>query len=153
MLGLSLFELAVVVSIIGVLAAVFLSRVNAARVAARELQLQMLRDTVQTQATLFHLRCEMTASPQRCDRVAMGPVDIEGANGWPAATDHGIVTALKSVEEVTDIEWRPDRLNGVPAMRARLRPAGRAGTCEFIYAQAASPGAAPRIELVDPTCP
>ena len=72
--------------------------------------------------------------------------------GYFAIGAERISKALNLGTEVTDIDWRPERIEGVPALRGRLKPSGVVGACEFIYAQAASPGAAPRIELMDATC-
>jgi hypothetical protein len=78
---------------------------------------------------------------------------VVGVHGWPAASADGIAVAVKSWGETADIEWRPEQIDGQPAMRVILKPTEVAGTCEFIYAQAASPGAAPRIELTNASCP
>jgi hypothetical protein len=73
-------------------------------------------------------------------------------HGWPAASADGIAKALNLSGPTADIDWQLERIEGVPALRARLKPIGVVGTCEFIYAQAASPGAVPRIELIDASC-
>jgi type II secretory pathway pseudopilin PulG len=148
--GLSRLEFAVVVAVVGVLVAVALPRMDGARVAARQVRLKSLLATTQSSATLFNLRCQ--AQPA-CDTLLVEGQKVAGVHGWPAASEAGIVTALKPWGSVADIDWRPERVNGVPALRASLTPTTAAGTCEFIYAQAASPGAAPRIELIDASCP
>ena len=150
--GLSRFEFAFAVVVVGVLIAVALPRMDEARVAARQVRLKSLMATAHSSAMLFHLRCE-TGDMPGCDSVPLQGRAIAGVNGWPAANAEGIVTALNLWGPVADIDWRPDRIDGVPALRARLTPTTVAGACEFIYAQAASPGAAPRIELIDASCP
>ncbi len=154
--GLSRFEALVAVSIVGVLLAVALPRLAAPVVAARQLRLKMLVATAQSAALLFHLRCETAAGASSaataCGRLMLEGQPVAGVHGWPAASADGIAKALNLGTEVTDIDWRPERIEGVPALRARLRPSGVVGACEFIYAQAASPGAAPRIELIDASC-
>jgi type II secretory pathway pseudopilin PulG len=155
--GLSRLEFAVAMVVVGVLIAVALPRMDGARVAARQVRLKSLMATAQSSATLFRLRCETQAATAAanpgCDQVTLKGQNIAGVHGWPAANAHGIAAALKLWGPVADIDWRPDRLDGVPALRASLTPTKVAGTCEFIYAQAASPGAAPRIELTDASCP
>lgn len=150
--GLSRFEFAFAVVIVGVLIAAALPRMDEARVAARQVRLKSLLATAHSSAMLFHLRCETGDTPS-CDQVPLQGRVISGVNGWPAANTEGIVTALNLWGSAADIDWRPDRIDGVPALRARLTPTTVAGACEFIYAQAASPGAAPRIELIDASCP
>jgi hypothetical protein len=138
--------------VIGLLLAVALPSLQAPRTAARQVRLQMLLDSTRAVATLFHARCE-TLAPSPCDRLRLSGVEVDGRHGWPAANSEGIAMALKLAGSTADIHWQPEQIDGVPALRARLGPAGTAGACEFIYAQAASPGAAPRIELIDASCP
>lgn len=151
-LGLSRFEFAVSVAVIGLLMAMALPRLQAPRVAARQARLQMLLDATRASAVMFHGRCEVHP-PGSCDRLLLSGRYVEGVHAWPAATPHGIAMALNLAGPAADIDWQPEQIDGVPALRARLGPAGTAGACEFIYAQAASPGAAPRIELIDASCP
>lgn len=155
--GLSRFEFAVAVVLVGVLMALALPRLADSRVAARQVRLKMLMSTTQATANLFRLRCEAMPLPlggePRCDHVLFAGQKVVGIHGWPAASADGIAVAVNSWGETADIDWQPDRIEGVPALRARLKPTEIAGACEFIYAQAASPGAAPRIELIDATCP
>ncbi|HEX5686176.1 MAG TPA: hypothetical protein VFY73_19280 [Ideonella sp.] len=154
--GLSRFEFAVAVALIGVLMALALPRLADSRVAARQVQLKMLMATTQATVNLFRLRCEAMPLPPagepRCGQVLVQGQKVVGIHGWPAASADGIAIAVNSWGDTADIDWRPDRIDGVPALRVRLKTGGIAGACEFIYAQAASPGAAPRIELTDATC-
>jgi type II secretory pathway pseudopilin PulG len=154
--GLTRLEAAVALAIVGVLISVALPRLQATRVAARQVRLKMLLATAQSSASLFHGRCEIERSlsvVNDCARVAIEGKPVAGVNYWPSATPDGLPTALNRWTETPDIHWQSERIDGVPALRARLKPMAAAGTCEFIYAQAASPGAAPRIELVDASCP
>ena len=144
--------------IIGVLVAIALPRLAETRTAAREVRLKMLLATTQSAASLFHGRCVIAQASEPamadCARVPIieGQV-VAGVHGWPAASADGIAGALKLWTDTADIEWQSERIDGEPALRVRLKPVAVAGTCEFIYAQAASPGAAPRMELIDATCP
>lgn len=154
--GLSRYEFAMAAAVVGVLIAVALPRMDEARVAARQVRLKSLLATAHSSAMLFHLRCEAQAGPADAPGCAQATLEgrpIAGVHGWPAANTEGIVAALNLWGPAADIDWRPDRIDGVPALRARLTPTTVAGACEFIYAQAASPGAAPRIELMDASCP
>ncbi len=156
MLGLSLFEFAVAVALIGVLIALALPRLADSRVAARQVRLKMLMATTQATANLFRLRCEgqpPASGDSACNELVMSSQKVVGIHGWPAASADGIAAAVNSWGDTADIDWQPDRIDGVPALRVRLKPTAVAGACEFIYAQAASPGAAPRIELIDASCP
>lgn len=155
MCGVTLFEFAVAVLLIGILIAVALPRLADSRVAARQVRLKTLMATTQATANLFRLRCESqppAGGDSACNELVMSGQKVVGIHGWPAASANGIAIAVNSWGQTADIDWRPDRIDGVPALRVRLKPAAVAGECEFIYAQAASPGAAPRIELIDATC-
>jgi type II secretory pathway pseudopilin PulG len=154
--GLTRLEFAVSLAIIGVLVAVALPRLQAPRIAARQVRLKMLLATARSSASLFHGRCEIERSRDAgngCTQLAIEGQAVAGVNYWPSATPEGIVAALNRWSQAPDIDWQSERIDGVPALRARLRPVAAAGTCEFIYAQAASPGAAPRIALVAASCP
>lgn len=158
LLGLARFEAAVCVALVGVLMAVALPRLAATRTEARQVRLKMLLATASSSAALFHGRCEILSSrpgaaATACERLTLEGQTVQGVNEWPAASPAGIAAALKAWGPTADIDWQPERIEGVPAMRARLTPTGVAGTCEFIYAQAESPGAGPRIALVDASCP
>jgi hypothetical protein len=156
--GLTRFEFALSVAVIGVLLALALPRLQAPWAAARHVRLQALLNTTRNTAALFHGHCEVQAAnpanaESPCARLPFSGQTVAGMHGWPAASADGIATALKLWGDTADIDWQPERIDGVPALRARLKPTTVAGTCEFIYAQAASPGAAPRIELIDASCP
>jgi len=156
MRGLSLFEFAVAMLLIGVLIAVALPRLADSRVAARQVRLKTLMATTQATANLFRLRCESqppASGDSACNELVMSSQKVAGIHGWPAASADGIAIAVNSWGQTADIDWQPDRIDGVPALRVSLKPTAVAGACEFIYAQAASPGAVPRIELIDATCP
>lgn len=144
--------------VVAVLVALALPRLASSRVAARQVLLKSLMATTQSTAHLFHLRCEArraTLPPggADCGELLLQGTKVVGVHGWPAASLDGIAAGVNSWGEAADIDWRPARIDGQPALRARLRSTQVAGTCEFIYAQAASPGAAPRIELTDASCP
>jgi type II secretory pathway pseudopilin PulG len=156
--GISKFEAAVAIVIIGVLLAVALPRLASTRAALRQVRLKTLMATTQATANLFRLRCESRStapgdSAPDCRELPIQGQKVVGVHGWPAASADGIAVAVNSWGETTDIDWRPDQIDGVPALRVSLKPIEDAGKCEFIYAQAASPGAAPRIELIDASCP
>jgi len=149
--GLTRLEFAIAVAVVGVLVALALPRLAAPLVAARQVRLQMLLATAQSTASLFHGQCELQAG--LCERLPLQGRPVAGVFGWPAASADGIVAALKVWGDTADIDWQPESTDGVPALRGRLKTASDAGTCEFIYAQAPSPGAAPRIALVGASCP
>jgi type II secretory pathway pseudopilin PulG len=155
--GISKFEAAVAIAIVGVLLAVLLQRLASAQVAFRQVRLKTLMATTQATANLFRLRCDAQASlpggSPDCRELLIQGQKVVGVHGWPAASADGIAVAVKSWGETADIDWRPDRIDGQPALRVSLKPIDVAGTCEFIYAQAPSPGAGPRIELIDAACP
>lgn len=155
--GLSRLEAMVGLILVAVLIAIALPRLASSRTAARQVRLKTLMATTQATANLFHLRCESqplasTGEPD-CSLLPIQGTKVAGVHGWPAASADGIAVAVKSWGDTADIDWRPDRIDGQPALRVSLKPGDVAGACEFIYAQAPSPGAAPRVELMDANCP
>jgi hypothetical protein len=155
--GLTRLEFAVAVALIGVLFALALPRLAEPRMAARQVRLKMLAATAQTSASLFNGRCAILqsrpdAAPNACDQLPLEGHAVMGVHEWPAASADGIAAALRPWSDTSDIDWQSDRLDGVPALRARLKPISAGSACEFVYVQAASPGAAPRITLVDSPC-
>jgi type II secretory pathway pseudopilin PulG len=156
--GVSKFEAAVAIAIVGVLLAVLLHRLASTQAAFRQVRLKTLMATTQATANLFRLRCEARASAPAggtpdCRELLIEGRKVVGVHGWPAASADGIAAAVNSWGPTADIDWRPDWIDGQPALRVSLKPIEVAGTCEFIYAQAPSPGAGPRIELIDASCP
>ena len=155
--GLTRFEALVALILVAVLIAIALPRLASSRTAARQVRLKTLMATTQATANLFHMRCEAQplsdSGEPDCRQLPIQGVKVAGVHGWPAASADGIAVAVNSWGDTADIDWRPDRIDGQPALRVRLKPSDVAGACEFIYAQPPSPGAAPRIELMDASCP
>lgn len=157
MAGISRFEALAALVVVALLVAIALPRIASSRVAARQVRLKTLMATTQATANLFNLRCatqkQAATGDANCLEVPIQGRKVVGVHDWPAASADGIAIAVNSWGDTADIDWRPDRIDGQPALRVSLKPIEDAGACEFIYAQAASPGATPRIELMDATCP
>src|SRR5436190_18641030 len=104
--GLSLFEFAVAMLLIGVLIAVALPRLADSRVAARQVRLKTLMATTQATANLFRLRCESQPpanGDSACNELVMSSQKVAGIHGWPAASAAGIATAVNSWGQTADI--------------------------------------------------
>jgi len=102
--GFTLLELAVVIAVITVLAAVLLSRLVGIQGDARIAKARMIHGSLHSAALLAHWRCELdlaagapALSAANCranpPRVDMGGRAVEIVNRYPAATVDGILAA------------------------------------------------------------
>ena len=154
--GLSRFEFALVVVVIGILVSLLLSRLSDLPNLAGPARLQAAMHTVRAAAQLFHTRCQLLrerAPAERCESLAMDGVTVAGAHGWPAASADGIavMAALQpsgGSSPALPLRLRTGERQGRPALFIALAERG----CEFSYVQAASPDTPPEVDIVDPSC-
>jgi hypothetical protein len=138
--GISRLEIVSCLIVVCILMTLLLQRMSTLRASADAARLRASVDSVQLAATLFHVRCE-TSGGGECASLAFEGHGVQGVHGWPAATRGGIGLAASLPPDFT---LRPDGR----AMRIAL---GR-GHCEFLYAEAASLGASPVVDIVDVSC-
>ncbi len=149
--GFTLIELIIVITIVGILAAVALPRFINAQVDARIAKAQAMYGGIKSAAMLAKARCELdlAGTVGLCTAVA-GTVDMDGTavamvNKYPAATAAGIDAAAQlSVTEGLTIGAGPPRTFDIVG-------ATTAANCRISYT-AAAVGAAPVITLVTTGC-
>jgi hypothetical protein len=137
--GVSRLEIVLSLIVICVLMSLMLHRLAALGAPTRAVRLQTTAAAVQAAAALFHVRCQ--ASGGDCAELTLDGRTVRGVNAWPAASREGIARAAAIASDFTLL----------PQGRA-LRIALPGGHCEFLYAEATSPGDSPVVDIVDATC-
>lgn len=152
--GFTLIELIIVITIIGILAAVALPRYIAAQNDARTAKAQALFGSIRSAAALAKARCELdlagTVAGATCTATG-GTANMDGTavdmvNRYPAATDDGILAAAQ-------IDTANDGVTtaGVAPLTITINGARTAASCRISYTAAPANGS-PTITLVATDC-
>ena len=152
--GFTLIELVVVITILGILAAIAFPRLINAQVDARTAKAQALYGSIRSAAALAKARCELDLSGTvagTCTATA-GTANMDGTavdmvNRYPAATDTGILAAA----QIDDTNDGVTIGGAVPLLTVTINGATTAANCRISYT-AASAGAAPTISLDASDC-
>lgn len=153
--GFTLIELIVVITILGILAAVALPRLINAQTDARIAKAQGLYGSVRSAAALAKSRCELdlarglTAAGtcgNATQQVTMDGLAVSMVNRYPAASATGIIRAAQ-IDTVND----GVTVAGAAPLTITINGAATAANCRISYTAAAA-NASPTIVLVTTGC-
>lgn len=146
--GFTLIELVITISIIAILAAVALPRYISLQVQARAAKAQAMYGGSRAAAALAHALAIAT-NQLAAATVSMEGVAVAMVNGYPAATNAGIVTALQLNPAADDVTITAG--GGAAPLTIDI-VGGTAGTCTVSYTEAPAANTSPNIAVTTTGC-